>query len=97
MVDRSRLDGYRGISMCLLVTNMQTELVQPLQGKTDSSMQSNSTVGGATSQIGQNDRYQLGLQLTPPRTPDTAVGVRDRQWRRRRRYLTPLQRTTDQG
>ena len=54
-------------------------------------------LGGPTSQIGQNDRYQLGLQLTPPRTSDTAVRVRDRQRRRRRRYLTPLQNAPDQG
>ena len=46
-----------------------------------------SVLGGATSQIGQNDRYQLGLQLTPPRTSDTAVRVRDRQRRRRRRFV----------
>jgi len=55
-------------------------------------------LGGATSQIGQNDRYQLGLQLTPPRKdirhnrkgprpPEAAPAT----------VLTPLQRTTDQG
>ena len=64
MVDRSQLDGYRGISMCLLVTNMQTELVQLLQGKIDLSMQSNPTVA-----VGQEDATGLGqaikLSLSP--------------------------------
>ena len=60
-------------------------------------------LGGAKLQIDQNDHSlptNLGLlfQLTPPRTSDTAVRIRGhRQRRRRRRYLTPLQRTTDPG
>jgi len=54
-------------------------------------------LGGATSQIDQNDRHQLGLQLTLSRTSDTAIRFRDRQRQRQRRYLMPLQRTTDQG
>ncbi|EJK67523.1 hypothetical protein THAOC_11426, partial [Thalassiosira oceanica] len=41
--------------------------------------------------------YQLGLQLTPPRTSDTAFEVRGCQRRRWKRRLMPLQRTTDQG
>ena len=56
-------------------------------------------LGGATLQIGQNDRYRASAHSTK----DTSLRhgrkgprLRYHQRRRRRRYLTPLQRTTDQ-